>query len=397
MRIVQVVAYYPPHIGGMENCVKEISNRLAGKGHQVEVFTSDIGCKKNRQSPTSNPNVHYLRSWEFAHTAIIPSLFFKLLKIPRDSIIHVHVAQVIIPEVVYLISKIKKIPYIAHIHADVGPSGKLGFLLPFYKKVFLQRILNSALRIVVPTRDYVNLIGRKYSIPETKIYEIPNGVDLEHFRSVSTRLHSPVRLLYVGRLSKPKNIPLLIQSFKLVIENNRRDAELHIVGEGEEKSRISSLIKKEELEKKVFLHGALLGKDLYDIYSSSDIFVLTSECESFGLVLIEAMASGLPIVVSDITSVKNTVENNVTGLLVEQTPEDFAQAVEELLSNPQLREKIIKNSLEVVKKYDWNKIVRKFEYIYEQVYENNKNYGAKKQKAGTDTNGNFMVNQNYRK
>ncbi len=46
MRIIQVVAYYPPHIGGMENCVKEISNRLAGKGHQVEVFTSDIGCKK---------------------------------------------------------------------------------------------------------------------------------------------------------------------------------------------------------------------------------------------------------------------------------------------------------------------------------------------------------------
>ncbi len=364
MKIVQVVAYYPPHIGGMENCVKEISNRLARKGHQVEIFTSDIGCKKYRQSSTNNLNIHYLRSWEFAHTAIIPSLFFKLLKIPGDSIIHVHIAQVMIPEIVFLVSKIKKIPYIAHIHADVEPSGKLGFLLPFYKKMFLQKILNSAWKMVVSTRDYVNLISKKYSIPKTKIYKIPNGVDLEHFRSVSTRLHSPVRLLSVGRLSKPKNVPLLIRSFKLVMENNHPDMELHIVGKGEEKNKIFDLIKKEELEKKVTLHGALLGKDLYDIYSYSDIFVLASECESFPLVLVEAMASGLPIVVSDITSVKNIVKNNATGLLVKPTPENFAGAVEKLLGNSQLRKKLIKNGLEEVKKYDWNKIVRKFEHIY---------------------------------
>ena len=364
MKIVQVVAYYPPHIGGMENCVKEISNRLARKGHQVEVFTSDIGCKKHSQSSINNLNIHYLRSWEFAHTAIIPSLFFKLLTIPKDSIIHVHIAQVMIPEIVFLISKIRKIPYIAHIHADVGPSGKLGFLLPFYKKMFLRKILNSALKIVVPTRDYVNLIDKKYTIPKTKIYEVPNGVDLECFKSMSTKLHSPVRLLSVSRLSRPKNIPLLIQSFKLVIENNHQNAELHIVGEGEEKNKIFNLIKKEELEKKVLLHGALLGKDLYDIYSYSDIFILTSECESFGLVLIEAMASGLPIVVSDITSVKNIIKNNITGLLVKPTPKDFAQAVQKLLSNPQLRKKLIKNGLEESKKYDWNKIVQKFEHIY---------------------------------
>jgi glycosyltransferase involved in cell wall biosynthesis len=364
MKIVQVVAYYPPHIGGMENCVKEISDRLARKGHQVEIFTSDIGCKKRRHSSTNNLNIHYLKSWEFAHTAIIPNLFFKLLMIPKDFIMHVHIAQVFIPEIVFLISKIRKIPYIAHIHADVGPSGKMGFLLPFYKKMFLQKILNSALKIVVPSKDYVSLISKKYTISKTKIYEVPNGVDLKYFKNISTKLHSPVRLLSVSRLSKPKNIPLLIQSFKLAIEKNHRNLELHIVGEGEEKNKIFDLIKKEKLEKKVLLHGGLWGKDLYDIYSYSDIFILTSGCESFGLVLIEAMASGLPIVVSNITSVKNIVKNNITGLLAKPTPKDFTRAVEKLLSNSQLRKKLIKNGLKEVKKYDWNKIVQKFEHIY---------------------------------
>ena len=379
MKIVQIVAYYPPHIGGMENCVKGISDRLARKDHQVEIFTSDIGCKKCSSSSINNLNIHYLRSWEFAHTAIIPSLFFRLLNISKDSVIHLHIAQAMIPEIVFLISKIRKIPYIAHIHADVGPSGKMGFLLPFYKKIFLQKILNSALKIIVPSRDYVSLISKKYTISKTKIYEVPNGIDLKHFKSMSTKLHSPVRLLTVCRLSGPKNIPLLIRSFKSVIEKNHRDAELHIIGEGEEKKKIFDLIKKERLEKKVFLHGGLRGKDLYDIYSNSDIFILTSGYESFGIVLIEAMASGLPIVVSNITSVKNIIKNNITGLLVKQTPKDFAEAIEKLISNPRLREKLIKNGLKEVRKYDWNKIVQKFEHIYtETVYEKSKNTDTEK-------------------
>ena len=62
MKIAQVIAYYPPHVGGMENCVKEVSERLAKKGHQVEVFTSDIGCKKGRLRPINNLKINYLKS-----------------------------------------------------------------------------------------------------------------------------------------------------------------------------------------------------------------------------------------------------------------------------------------------------------------------------------------------
>lgn len=373
MKIVQVVAYYPPHIGGMENGVREISERLAGKGNQVEVFASNIGCKKDRLSSTNNLNIHYLKSWEIAHTTITLSLFFKLLKISRDSIIHVHVAQAIIPEIVFLVSRIKRIPYIAHIHADVEPSGKMGFLLPFYKKVFLQRILNSALKIIVPTEDYIDLISKKYAISKGKIYEVPFGVNLKDFKSISNKMHSPIRLLFVGRFADQKNIPLLIESFKLIIDRNHWNIELNLVGDGEEKNKIIALIKEKKLENKVIMHGALRGKKLYETYSNSDIFILTSKYESFGIVLIEAMATGLPIIASNILSVKNIIENGKTGLLVKTTPEDFAEAIEKLLNNPELRRKLSENVLEEAKKYNWNKIVQKFEDIYSEVmYKNNK-------------------------
>ena len=373
MRIIQIVAYYPPCVGGMQNIAREISERLAKKGHQVEVFTSDIGCKKGKLRSTKNLKIHYLKSCQFAHTPIIPSLFFKLLKISKDSIIHVHIAHAMIPEIVFLVSKIRNIPYVAHIHADVEPSGKMGFLLPFYKKIFLQKILNYASKIVVPTKDYIAIISKKYAISKYKIIVIPTGVDLNNFKSMSGKLHNPIRLLFVGRLTKQKNIRLLIKSFKKIIDNNDFNIELHIVGEGEDKNKIIFLIKTLKLDNRVILHGSLIGNKLHKIYSNSDIFILPSMFESFGIVLIEAMASGIPIIASNIPCVRNVIKNNKTGLLVKTTPEDFAEAIEKLLNNPKLREKLIENGLEEIKKYNWDKIVSKFEWIYKEViYDNNK-------------------------
>jgi len=112
MNIIQVFPYYPPHLGGAEQRIKDISERLAKERHKVEVFTSDIGCEKGKLKNKKNLNINYLKSWEFAHTPIIPSLFSRLMKIPKDSIMHVHIAQALTPEIVWLVSKIRKIPKI---------------------------------------------------------------------------------------------------------------------------------------------------------------------------------------------------------------------------------------------------------------------------------------------
>ena len=176
MRIIQIVSYYPPCVGGMQNVARKISERLAIKGNQVEVFTSDTGCKKGKLRSTKNLKIHYLKSWEFSHTPIIPSLFFKLLKISKDLIMHVHIAQALVPEVVYLVSKIKKIPYIAHVHGETRPSGKFGFLLPLYKKLFIKKILSKAEKVICLSKDYKQFINKQYGINESKIIVIPNGI-----------------------------------------------------------------------------------------------------------------------------------------------------------------------------------------------------------------------------
>lgn len=372
MKIIQVLSHYPPYLGGVENVAKEISERLAKIDYAVEVFTSNVGCKDEKSTPTNNLKIHYLKSFEFAHTTIIPSLFFKLLTIPKDSIIHLHVARAFVPEIVWLVSKIKNIPYIVHLHLDVGPSGKLGFLLPVYKKLFLEKILKSAKKIIVPTSDYISLVCQKYQISEKKICVIPSGVSLEKFKPIDHKINLPTKLLFVGRLSIQKNIPLLIKSFEHAIKNGCKNITLEIVGDGEDRSKIVDLIEDEKLQESVILHGVLRGEKLYKMFSNSDIFILTSREESFGIVLIEAMASGLPIIASDIPGLRNVVENGKTGLLVEPSIENFAKAIEKMINDHKLREKLITNGLREVKKYNWDKIVEKFEGVYKEVlYETN--------------------------
>jgi glycosyltransferase involved in cell wall biosynthesis len=366
-KIIQITSFYPPHLGGMEYIVRELSERLAERGHEIEVFTSDIGCGKEKRKSGKNIKVNYLRNIFIAHTPIMLSLLFRLMKVSENSVLHVHIAPAFVPEITYLVHKIKKVPFVAHVHLDVGPSGKMGFLLPLYKKIFLQRVLRSAAVIVVPSYSYVELVSEKYSIPENKIIRIPCGIDLNNFSANPGRQDKTKKLLFVGRLTVQKNIPLLIESFKKIIEKGFTDIELNIVGDGEEKEKITELIRKEELEQKIIMLGELSGRGLYKIYANSDIFVFTSGYESFGIVLIEAMASGLPIVSTDIPAVRDIIKNGFSGLLVCPNPVDVSNAVVKLLEDTLLRETIIQNGLSEVKKYDWDVIIKRFEKVYENI------------------------------
>lgn len=358
MKIIQVTPGYPPSIGGVQNCVKQLSEGLAKLGHEVTVFTCSGGTKNKNSESGKNPAVHYLNSWQFAHTPITLSLFFKLCSIPRDSIIHVHISQAFVPEIVYLISKIRKIPYVAHFHLDIGPSGKLGFLLPIYKRLFLMPVLKSAQKVVVLTRQYKSLIRRRYHISR-RVVIIPNGVDKEFFfPTKKSTFQDNFNLLFVGRLSIQKRVDVLVASVPLI----KNKITLHIVGEGELMSQINKMVTDRGLNN-VILHGSKTGKRLLDFYRRADIFVLASRQEGLPLVLLEAMAGGVPIIASDVVGNHEFVGN--TGLLVNPpTPENFAAQIDRLIEDKDLAHELSCRGRKRALQYSWSKIVTRFEKMY---------------------------------
>jgi len=356
-KIVQVSSYYPPHLGGMENVAAQIAEGFAEKGYSVSVYASDIGysCGVALQSKV---RVHYLKALEFAHTPIIFTLFSRLLVLPRRSIIHLHVAQAFTPEIVYLISKLRGIPYIAHIHLDIDATGPLGFLLEPYKRIFLKRVLKSAAKIICLTEAQKELIAAKYMLPMEAIVVIPNGVAEKYFVEGKTHENAVPRLLFVGRLAAQKNLPLLINT----VRQMRTKVFVDIVGEGEERENVEALIQNYNLQN-VKMHGKKMGEELIEIYRAADVFVLPSLKEGVSLSMLEALAVGLPVVASDSPEIRPIL--GVCGALVQDpTPANYAQVLDTLLSDKDALRNLKALSIQKARTYSWKNLLNSVEDLY---------------------------------
>ncbi len=359
--IVQVTSYYPPHLGGMENYAAQVAERFARKGYTVSVFTSNVGYSQQK-ALNFKARVHYLKALEFAHTPIMFTLFFRLLALPRNSLIHLHVSQAISPEVVYLISRLKKIPYIAHVHIDADPTGRFGFLLGPYKKLFLKRVLRSASKIICLSDSQKEIIIKKYPVCVENVISLRNGVDDSYFMKRTIQKRDIPTILYVGRLAPQKNVRRLVEAFSLLKEK----AQLRIVGDGEDRGNIEQLIKDLALCS-VTLVGTKSGEELIEEYKNADILAVSSDKEGGApLVILEALATGLPVVVSDIYGIRELLGNMVL-LVPNPSPENFANALDEVLSNPDLQQQLSCKAEENIKSFRWDSIVSELEKIYEEV------------------------------
>ena len=363
MTVAQIVGYYPPHMGGMEVVAKEISLELARKNYSVTVFTSDIDAEKTPKNDIrENYSVKRLKSFEFAHTPIIWSLPFRLFRLPRGSVLHLHIAQAGIPEIVFLIAKLRRFPFIAHFHLDVGKSGSFGWLLPFYKKYLLGFVLRRADKVIVFSEEQSHLVRKKYEVIESKIAVVPNGVGKEFFfRDVRSLPKDSLKLLYVGRLSVQKRLDRLVDALSLL----KVPVHLTVVGDGEEKAVLESRVKKLGIAS-VSFEGKKYGAGLLEYYRKADVFVIASDIEGMPLVVLEAMASGLPIVASDVVGLKELVRG--VGILVEKpSAENFAEALTDIWYNSEQLKDLSIQSLDKAEQYSWAKLVEKMEVIYREI------------------------------
>jgi glycosyltransferase involved in cell wall biosynthesis len=363
MKIVHITLSYPPRIGGMENAVKELAERTAKLGHDVTVVTTSFkGSKRNEKN--DHLTVHRLWTIRINRVPeIMPMLPFELLRlIDSKTIVHLHYVLNPSLDIALIISKLKRAKIVSHIHIDPSPSGLFGFLNPYYKELIWKNVLPLSDAVVCPTPDYVD-VAKHYQVPGSKCSVVPSGVDKTHFRrKISCAISTPVRIVSVGRLNKQKNFPRLLEAFKLF--QRKYEADLRIVGEGEERNTIENYIRNNNIPN-VIMEGALVGEKLADVYASSDIFVLTSDFESFGIVLLEAMASGLPIIASDIPAVRNLLEHS--AVLVKPTPENFAAAMINLMEDTNLRQELVNNGFEKIGDYDWDRIAEKAVDLYRHI------------------------------
>ena len=362
LRVTQVTSRYPPDLGGMERAVKELSEALAVEiGGPVEVITGFHGPSSSAQE--GDVSVHRLRSFDVGVTPVVPRLPWALVRRPRPDVFHVHVAHAGTVEAVALAARLRGTPFIAHVHIDSEPTTWMGFLLGSYQRVLLARVLTRAALILVPTASYRHMLVEKYHLDPNQVRVLPYGTLMETRvpeDSAPRPGGAPIRMVTVGRMAKEKNLPLLIDTVGTLVDKDHLDLELDVVGDGPTRQEVARHITDLGLQSRVHLVGRRDGSALVESYDSADIFAMTSLVDSFGIVLIEAMARGIPVIAPDIVGVRDVVIDGVNGLLVEHTVESVRAAVLRILFEPGLRERLVAGALTHAARYQWPEIICRY-------------------------------------
>jgi len=218
----------------------------------------------------------------------------------------------------------------------------------------VDRIKNAVFFRTISEYNKKFLLGKYAVLKDTDIKVIRCGVDLAKFKYVPKRQYSDrLRLLCVGRLAPVKGYQYLLNACVL-LDKTGQDFILNIIGDGQLFDELKVFITDHNLDNKVFLRGYCPQEEISKYCNESDIFVLASLSEGIPVVIMEAMATGMPVVATKITGVPEIVEDGSTGYLVEpKNPEALANAIIKLMKEPQRAAEFGKNGRRKVERmYD---------------------------------------------
>lgn len=299
---------------------------------------------------------------------------FKIIRKEKIDVIHSHW---IIPSglIGVIAKKIFKIPHITSAHAGdvftIRKSKILGIIGSFVLKNSDEITANSEY-----TKNVIIAIENKL---KCNVEIIPMGVDTSRFNPDKASdfkkfFGAEYLILSVGRLVDKKGIKYLIMAMVDVIKNFPH-AKLIIGGSGPEKDKLEKLSENLGIKDNVIFMGYIENSDLPKYYASSDLFVLPSietkggDTEGLGVVLLEAMACGIPVIGSNIGGITDIIKDGGTGFLAQpENPDDIAEKIIELLSNGMARQRLSENGLIITQKqFSWDVVTKQFSNIYEGV------------------------------
>lgn len=331
--------------GGAERYLVDLCNYLASRD-DVDIKIGVLNAANQYKNETKNLDIIDLKSTTFSFRKRNQNLAYSsLLDSYQPDIVHSHLYMA---EFFTTIDLRKNIIYFCHGHDNIIPFGNFTLNTLFSKKLFFDFIEKQILvskkykhfpSYFIPNSKHTEAYFKK-TLPtklHDKIIKLQYGFDFNRFHLQDTReifTDKKLKILNVGSFQKKKNQLFLIEVAKeLKIKNI--DFELILIGDGEMRSSVENKIKSEKLERYVSLKGIVNDVETY--YKNSDIYVHAATYEPFGLVYLEAMASGLPIVSLDGKGNKDIILNGKNGFLIqEQNPTYFASQIEKLFTQPEL-------------------------------------------------------------
>ena len=342
VRIAQVSPWFSPHFGGVESHVRSLSRELARRGHEVTVVTSQHDRALSAEETMDGFRVIRVRPrFIFMQTPITPRMRGSLRALSAD-VVHAHSPPPLASHYAGAVASERGIPYVVTYHCDVELPSAFGSVVEsIYRRSLGADTLRNANQVIVTTRTYA---ATSRAIWRYNPSVIPNAVDHRRFRpdvdgsAIRSKLRIPPEVpivLLVGRIVPHKGVEHFVEAARYV-----PDASFLVAGGGSSLDAMKRLALSMGVADRVRFLGRISDDRLPEVYAACDVFVLpsVSRLEAFGIVALEAMSTGKPVIVADIPGVREMIEDGRDGLLADPVnPRDLAEKIRRLLSDPKAR------------------------------------------------------------
>lgn len=362
---------YPPLGGGGSNACKYLLREMANKGIEVDLVTSSssnifetemIGDTVSiYKLPVNKKDIHYWTQREIMSYSWKAKKFIdNLMKEKEYDVCHAFFS-VPCGAVAYLFRK--KIPYIVSLRGSDVPGFNKRFGVQYiFLKPLIKKIWTDAGAVVANSQGLKELALN--TSPSQEIGVVYNGIDVSEFEpDFDSTSDDEIRIVCVSRLIERKGINYLIEAVEKLKDKQIR---LILVGEGNQEDALRKLVNDLNISDKVDFKGYVDHDQIADIYRNSDIFVLPSLNEGMSNALLEALAAGLPVIVTDTGGTSELLDGN--GVLVPMGDSDaIAEAIRGFVDDSEGRRQMGLKSREIAEEMDWMRVGEAYLRLYEEL------------------------------
>lgn len=381
MRICFLSKMFPPVVGGSGVYAYEITNALAEQGHTVDVFTQSKDTNASSLEIHNNVSIYRLAQSR-RYLVTFETLYYSVkarLGIDFDDYDVIH-GTLMPASTVALTDRLNfDTPIVLTSHSFAlsevfahSPEKPADYLLKYVFHPMNMIMDNVAARsadaIITISEQMEVQLSERYRLHPERITTISHGVDTSRYRPYDDG-HPAVSedhltLLFVGRLISRKGVDLAIRS---LAATGRQDIQLLIAGTGRLENQLKRLSSNLNVSDRVQFLGYVPDEKLPLLYASADVTLFTSVYEGFGLVLLESLSSGTPVIGPPVGGVPDMIENDVTGYIVERDPDSFATKIEHVADHRETLRRMSTASRSVAEDQSWNQVAKSVGDVYDEV------------------------------
>lgn len=395
MRILHAIGWLAPRYGGPAVVLPDLCVALARRGHDVEIIATNVDGDDRLPIPLGQP-VAWAGATATFHALSAPTWYLTSWSMLADlrrrvagfDIVHIHTLYRFHGVAAAAVARRRGVPYVVQAHGSLDPwhRARRRRAKDVYHAIVEDSIIRAASAVICTSEHEAESIrDLGYRVP---VWVIPNGIDTAALRTPApphafplTRAGGDRVVTFLGRISAKKGVPLLVEAFKRTAANIP-SARLIIAGGDDEGigRGLTTSIADAGLSDRISFVGPVTGASKRALLQRSDVFVLPSADESFGVAVAEAMAVGCPVVVSPDVAIEDVVRASGAGLVVERDPSAIANAIATILSEPTRAAAMGEAGRRAVdERFAWPIVAAQTEAMYDAVV------GASRRRAGRST------------